>query len=117
MSEKTKLVGARIRLLRLEKNLAQNEVAEKIGISQAHLSNIEKGRNNITLENLLRLHEVLGCSVASFFVDIDGDGVNSKLSGVQVNKNVQANGEAVQNPLEQQFSLAELMQALLLLKK
>ncbi len=115
MSEKTKLVGARIRLLRLEKNLAQNEVAEKIGISQAHLSNIEKGRNNITLENLLRLHEVLGCSVASFFVDIDGD--STKLNGVQVKRSVQANGEAVPNPLEQQFSLAELMQALLLLKK
>ena len=115
MSEKTKLVGARIRLLRLERNMAQNEVAEKIGISQAHLSNIEKGRNNITLENLLHLHEVLGCSVASFFVDIDGD--STKLNGVQVKRSAQVNGEAVPNPLEQQFSLAELMQALLLLKK
>ena len=115
MSEKTKLVGARIRLLRLERNMAQNEVAEKIGISQAHLSNIEKGRNNITLENLLRLHEVLGCSVASFFVDIDGD--STKLNGVQLKRSAQAGGETLPNPLEQQFSLAELMQALLLLKK
>ncbi len=107
MSEKAKLVGARIRLLRVSKNLAQNEVAAKIGISQVHLSNIEKGRNNITLENLLKLHEALQCPVASFFVDIDGVGMKQA---------VQAASTA-QNPLAQQFSLEELMQALLSLKK
>lgn len=110
MSEKTKLVGARIRLLRLERNLAQNDVAEKIGISQAHLSNIEKGRNNITLENLLRLHEVLGCSVASFFVDIDG-------TAPKVQADCKPQADTKQNPLAMQFTLAELMEALLALKK
>lgn len=114
MSEKAKLVGERIRLLRLSKKLQQKTVAEKIGLSQAHLSNIEKGRNNITLENLLRLHEVLGCPMASFFVDIDGDGA-SKLA--QTHTNAQLNDETRQNLLEQQFSLGELLQALLLLKK
>ena len=105
MSEKSRLVGARIRLLRLEKNLAQNEVAAQVGISQAHLSNIEKGRNNITLENLLKLHEVLQCPVSSFFVDIDGAKAGVQEQGSQA------------NPLQEQFTVAELLQALLAMKK
>ena len=105
MSEKSRLVGARIRLLRLEKSLAQNEVAAQVGISQAHLSNIEKGRNNITLENLLKLHEVLQCPMSSFFVDIDGAKAGVQEQGSQA------------NPLQEQFTVAELLQALLAIKK
>ncbi len=107
MSEKARLVGARIRMVRLAKGLQQNEVAQKLAISSAHLSNIEKGRNNITLENLLKLHEVLECPVSSFFVDIDG--------AKQVQQ--EAENNAQQNPLAMQFSLAELLQALVALKK
>ena len=105
MSEKARLVGARIRLLRLEKGLKQLDVAKKLEMSQAHLSNIEKGRNNITLENLLKLHEVLGCPVSSFFVDIDG----------KVQSEAQA--EEQKNPLQLQFSLEDFVQALMSLKK
>ena len=47
-------------------------MAKIVGISQAHMSNIECGRSNITLENLFTLHDILGVSMASFFVDIDG---------------------------------------------
>ena len=105
MSEKAQMVGARIRLLRLERGLQQNEVAAKIGISQAYLSNIEKGRNNITLENLLKLHEVLQCPMSSFFVDIDGAKAGVQEQGSQA------------NPLQEQFTVAELLQALLAMKK
>ena len=105
MSEKARLVGARIRLLRLGKNLAQNDVAAQVGISQAHLSNIEKGRNNITLENLLKLHEVLDCPMSSFFVDIDGAKAGAQKQGEE------------KNPLQEQFTVSELLQALLAIKK
>ena len=100
MSEKARLVGARIRMLRLSKNLAQNTAAEKMGISQAHLSNIEKGRSNITLENLLKLHEVLNCPMSSFFVDIDGE---------------QPAGQE-KSPLQESFTLEELLKALITVK-
>ena len=71
MNERIRLVGNRLKLLRIQKGLGQNEVARMMGISQAHLSNIEGGRSNITLSNLLKLHDILGCSMASFFIDID----------------------------------------------
>lgn len=71
MSEKSKTVGKRIKMMRINKNLQQIAVANKIGISQAHLSNIESGRCNVTLENLIKLHEVLDCPMRDFFIEID----------------------------------------------
>ncbi len=73
MNEKIAKVGSRIKYIRLVNQLSQKSIAEKIGISQASLSNIECGRNHCTLENLLKLSEVLNCPVRDFFVDIDGE--------------------------------------------
>lgn len=56
-----------------EKGISQSELAHRVGVSQAHMSNIENGHSNITLENLFALHDILGVSMASFFVDIDGN--------------------------------------------
>ena len=73
MNERIRVVGNRLKLIRIQKGLGQNEVAKLMGISQAHLSNIEGGRSNITLSNLLKLHDVLEASMADLFVDIDGE--------------------------------------------
>ena len=73
MNERIRHVGNRLKLLRIQKGLGQNEVARMMGISQAHLSNIEGGRSNITLSNLLKLHDVLEVPMADLFVDIDGE--------------------------------------------
>ena len=72
MNERIRLVGNRLKLIRIQKGLGQNEVAKLMGISQAHLSNIEGGRSNITLSNLLKLHDVLEASMADLFVGLDG---------------------------------------------
>ena len=71
--EKVTKVGTRIKYLRLVNQFSQKDMAEKIGISQASLSNIECGRSHCTLENLLKLSEALQCPVRDFFVDIDGE--------------------------------------------
>ena len=72
MSEQTKKVGERIKTIRLGKNISQALAAEGIGVSQSLLSNIESGRCNVTLDNLIKLHDVLKCPMRDFFVDIDG---------------------------------------------
>ena len=72
MSERTSMVGKRVRVLRMQKGISQNKLARSVGISQAHMSNIETGHSHITLENLFALHDILGVTMASFFVDIDG---------------------------------------------
>ena len=71
MSERAVIVGKRVKAMRMQKGISQSELAHSVGISQAHMSNIENGHSNITLENLFALHDILGVSMASFFVDID----------------------------------------------
>ena len=73
VNEKIKSVGIKIKMLRLRKSLKQNDVAQQLGISQAHLSNIEGGRSAVTLENLFKLQEIFHCTMAEFFSEIDED--------------------------------------------
>ena len=70
--EEAKKVGARIKLIRQSKNWQQANLAAAIGVSQSLLSNMEAGRCSVTLENLIKLHDVLKCPMREFFVDIDG---------------------------------------------
>ena len=55
-----KLIGIRIMQKRKEHGLSQEKLAEKIGISKNHLSNIERGNNTPTLKFLFDICNVLG---------------------------------------------------------
>lgn len=52
-------VGERIRALRRARKLTQIELAELVGITIAHLSNIEQGKTLFSLQVLLNLSEAL----------------------------------------------------------
>ena len=52
-------IGSRIRSIRAEQELTQFELAIRIGVSQTHMCNIERGRVQISLKLLLRLANVL----------------------------------------------------------
>ena len=71
MSDRIKMIGNKIRLMRVSKGLSQQSLAKEIGITQAHFSNIENGRCNATIDVLLRLHDSLQAPMAAFFEDID----------------------------------------------
>ena len=49
------VVGYKIKQKRIELNLSQDELAEKIGIDQSDLSKIEKGNANPSLKMLTRI--------------------------------------------------------------
>lgn len=51
-------IGVRIEQLRLKFGYTRETVAEQIGISWQHLSNIEKGRRRITLEILMKVQAI-----------------------------------------------------------
>ena len=84
-------------LIRRTVGWTAEEFGEKIGVTRQTINNIESGRNNVTVDNLYKLHEILECPMSSFFVDIDGKEEAKDTKDV--------------------FSLEDLTQALILLKK
>lgn len=73
-----KLIGTRVKMLRITKGISQTELAKQIGVTQTHLSNIE----NLTIPNLIKLHEALATPISSFFEDIEGKPAEEKKSEV-----------------------------------
>lgn len=71
MEQEFKKIGKRIKIIRIERGVTQTNLAKELGISQTNMSNIECGRVSVTVQNLLKLHEILQCSMADFFKDID----------------------------------------------
>ena len=59
--------GNRVRLLRSDRGLTQEQLAERAGISVDFLSLIERGKNSPSFENLEPLADALGVSVAHLF--------------------------------------------------
>mgnify|MGYP001318898516 CR=1 FL=1 len=61
-----KNIGGNIRFLRMARQLSQQELAERIGISQTHLSNLEHNHSSVNLKLLLRIANVLECPLEIF---------------------------------------------------
>ncbi|MCR4641135.1 MAG: helix-turn-helix domain-containing protein [Lachnospiraceae bacterium] len=55
-------MGERIRSKRLELSLTQEQLSEKIGVSNKHLSEVERGNDRLSYDRLLLLCDVLDCS-------------------------------------------------------
>ena len=56
-------IGNRMRALRLNEGMTQNEVAGKSGISENYYSRIETGKNSPSLEKLTAIAKTLGVSL------------------------------------------------------
>ena len=62
----TRLIGQKVRQVRLERGLKQTELARTLGISAAYLNLLEKGRRPVQLPLLLRALEALEVDAESF---------------------------------------------------
>lgn len=71
MKEVSQRLGARIRTLRIERRLTQDELANRASISQVYASFIERGERIASLEILVRLTEILDVSLSELFLDVD----------------------------------------------
>ena len=58
-----------IQQARKQKGLKQAQLAEKVGISEKHLSKIETGKNYPALDNFFKIIEVLDLSFKDFGFD------------------------------------------------
>lgn len=62
-------IGKRIKLTRIKQNILQKDLADQIGISKPHMSNIETAHTKIGLETLVSIANALNTSVDEFLSD------------------------------------------------
>ena len=116
-------IGSNIRLLRSTCRLKQQQFAERIGISQTHLSNIEHNNVQVSLKLLVRSANVLGCSLETlldrkaaaewapaYAAEADEQAAGSKSKSVFENTVVAETDEQEQYSLEEVRLLLKLLQ-------
>ena len=72
-----KLVGQRLQLLRLERNLTQEQMSEKLNLSTCAYCKIEYGETDLTLTRLNKIADILNMSAVELFTRIEGDTYNN----------------------------------------
>ena len=60
-------IGDRIRELRGGKKISQEKLAELADLDRTYISSVEKGKRNISIENIGKIAKALGCSLQDFF--------------------------------------------------
>ena len=65
------MIGSRIQELRNKKGITQDQLSEKAGISSKYLSSIERGKENPTLNTILKLARSLEARPDEIFVHLE----------------------------------------------
>ena len=60
-------IGLRIKELRAERGVSQEEFANLIGMSRSYFVEVETGKRNVAAVNLEKITKGLGVSLAEFF--------------------------------------------------
>ena len=67
MSEIAKQLGQRIRQLRGDRHMSQEELAFKAGISAAHLGQIERASKNPTVDTIAKIAQAMELPITALF--------------------------------------------------
>ncbi len=60
-------VGKRIKELRLKQGLSQEEFAFKCDLDRTYITSLERGKRNISLENLEKIANAFDMTLSEFF--------------------------------------------------
>lgn len=69
IEEKLDIVITRIRKIRIEKGISQQELANIANFSQSFLANVESGKKKTSVLTILRIAEALNVNPREFFPD------------------------------------------------
>lgn len=76
-------IGQRIKTIRTKKGLTQEQVAEMVGISQKHLSRIEKGYHNPRFDMIISIAKALNVPTDAFARDLSDSDVDVFIEGIR----------------------------------
>ena len=68
--------GRAIRLIRQQREISQEELADLCGLHRTYISDVELGKRNVSLENIERLADALEVKISDVFVEIERDDMN-----------------------------------------
>lgn len=60
-------VGQRIKFLRQESKMSQEDFADKCDLDRTYITSLERGKRNISLENLQKIANAFNLSLKDFF--------------------------------------------------
>ncbi len=60
-------IGIRVKELRDARKLSQDSLAYSINMSRSYLAEVETGKRNVSIQNIVRITEGLNVSVKEFF--------------------------------------------------
>ncbi len=67
MSDLAQITGQRIRMYRQQKKLTQEELAERAGLHNTYIGQVERGEKNLTLNSLEKILKALEVPFSRFF--------------------------------------------------
>ncbi len=71
VTEIAKLLGERIRRIRKEKGLSQEQLGELAGLSEKYIGQVERGEKNLTIESQYKIAHGLNLSLEELFRSLD----------------------------------------------
>ena len=98
-------IGRRIKELRKQKRIAQEKLAEMIGITPNYLSALERGAYNIKLDTLVQIIDCLDITADDLFRDVIKNGYQNRASRLT--------DEVASLPEEEQQRIFEVLDALI----
>ena len=66
-----KKFGQRIRELRQQKSISQEELAFRCSLHRTYISDIERGMRNVSLKNIEKITKTLDIKLSDFFGNIE----------------------------------------------
>ena len=66
-------VGARVCALRTQSGQSQDELAQMVDINRSHLSRVEKGKVNVSLDYLIKIANGYDVPLTFFFAGMEND--------------------------------------------
>ena len=77
-----KMIGARIKEIRTKKGITQEGLSERMEINPKYLSSIERGKENPTLNTLIKLSESLEVDLGEIFSFIEAEDPDKRKSQI-----------------------------------
>lgn len=68
-----RVVGANAGRLRAERNISQSELARMVEVNRSHVNQFEAGKQNISIDYLVKLADGLDVPISDFFGGLESD--------------------------------------------